>query len=185
MDRPRNLTQLNISRLRPLPIKSPTQSLDYRGNSDHIHLSILGFHGYGEEISQICPCPFRPINTSFLGTPSPSHHSTTCFPSGGTVRELQELQQELPPTNHKFSIFFPARRWPSTSSSLRLAYCPFSVHLLYQSSSAIFLTESFFFLFFFSFPKISRIWLTISLFLPINPTSNALVHLGTWIPPIS
>jgi len=29
-----------------------------------------------QKISQICPCPFCPINTSFSGTPSPSHHST-------------------------------------------------------------------------------------------------------------
>ena len=75
MDRPRNTTQWNISRSWPLPVKSPAQSLDYRANSYHIHLSILRFHGYGEEISQICPCPFCPINTSFSGTP-PSHHST-------------------------------------------------------------------------------------------------------------
>jgi len=60
---------------RPLAFKSPAQSLDYRANSYHIHLSTLGFHGCGNEISQICPCPFCPINTSFSGTPS-SCHST-------------------------------------------------------------------------------------------------------------
>ena len=60
----------------PLAVKSPAQSLDYRANSYHIHLSTLGFRGYDEDISQICPCPFCPINSSFSGTPSPSHHST-------------------------------------------------------------------------------------------------------------
>ena len=128
MDRPGNPAQWNISRLWPLLAKSPVQSLDYRANSYHIHLSVLGFHGYGEEISQICLCPFCPINSSFSGTPSPSHHSTAqlCFSGGGTVRELQELQQEPPPTTPKFSIFSPTRRWPSTSSFLRSAYCSFS-----------------------------------------------------------
>jgi len=60
----------------PLAVKSPAQSLDYRANSYHIHLNTFGFHGCGKEISQICPSPFRPINTSFSGTPSPSYHST-------------------------------------------------------------------------------------------------------------
>jgi len=76
MDRPRNPAQWNISRSWPLPVKSPAQSLDYRANSYHIYLSILGFHGDDEGISQICPRPFCPINTSFSGTPPPSHHST-------------------------------------------------------------------------------------------------------------
>ena len=77
MDRPGNPAQWNISRSWPLPVKSPAQSLDYRANSYHIYLSTLGFHGCDKEINQICPCPFCPINTSFSGTPSPSHHSRT------------------------------------------------------------------------------------------------------------
>ena len=76
MDRPGNPAQWSISRLWPLPVKSSAQSLDYRANSYHIHLSTLGFHGYCEEISQFYPCPFCPINSSFSGTPSSSHHST-------------------------------------------------------------------------------------------------------------
>ena len=64
-------------KLWPLAVKSPAQSLNYRANSYHIHLSTLGFYGCGKEISQICPCPFCPINTSFSGTPSSSCHSTT------------------------------------------------------------------------------------------------------------
>ena len=76
MDWPENPVQWNLSRLWPLPVKSPAQSLDYRANSYHIHLSTLELHGYGKEISQICPCPFCPINSSLSGTPSPSHHST-------------------------------------------------------------------------------------------------------------
>jgi len=76
MDRPGDPARWNISGLWPLPVKSSAQSLDHRANSYHIYLSTLGFHGYGKEISQICPCPFCPINSSFSGTPSPSHHST-------------------------------------------------------------------------------------------------------------
>ena len=64
----------------PLAVKSPAQSLDCRANSYHIHLNTLGFHGCGQEISQICPCPFCPINTSFSGTPSPSCHCTAQNP---------------------------------------------------------------------------------------------------------
>jgi hypothetical protein len=65
---------------RPPTVKSPVQSLDYRANSYHIYLNTLGFHGCGKEISQICPYPFCPINTSFSGTPSPSCHSTAQNP---------------------------------------------------------------------------------------------------------
>ena len=64
----------------PLAVKSPVQSLDYRANSYHIHLNTLRFHGCGKEISQICPCPFCPINTSFSGTLPPSCHSTASNP---------------------------------------------------------------------------------------------------------
>jgi len=80
MDRPGDLAQWNISGLWPLPVKSSAQSLDYRANSYHIQLNTLGFHGHGEEIIQICPYPFCPINSSFSGTPSPSHHPTAPTP---------------------------------------------------------------------------------------------------------
>ena len=68
------------SKLWPLAVKSPAQSLDYRANSYHIHLNTLGFHGCSKEISQICPCPFCPINTSFSATLSPSCYSTASSP---------------------------------------------------------------------------------------------------------
>ena len=136
-------------------------------------MSILGYHGYSEQISQICPYMFCPINSSFSGTPSPSHHSrapTLLF----WWRHCSRAPRT--PTTPRSSIFSPARRWPSTSSFLRSAYCPFLVLLLYPCSSAIFLTESFF-LFCSSFrSQKSRIWLTRSLSLPIDPISNALVH---------
>ena len=64
----------------PLAVKSPAQSLDYHANSYHIYRNTLGFHGCGKEISQICPCPPCPINTSFSGTLLPSCHSTTSYP---------------------------------------------------------------------------------------------------------
>ena len=64
----------------PLAVKSPAQSLDCRANSYHIHLNTLGFHGYGEEISQNCPCPLCLINTFFSGTLPPSCHSASSNP---------------------------------------------------------------------------------------------------------
>jgi len=39
-------------------------------------MNTLGFHEYGEEISQNCPSSLYPINTSFLGTLPPTCHST-------------------------------------------------------------------------------------------------------------
>ena len=130
MDRPGNPAQWNISRLWPLSVKSPAQSLDYRANSYHIHLNTLGFHGYGEEISQICPCPFCPINSSFSGTPSPSHHSTAqlYFPGGGAAQELQELQRKLISTNFEVFNHLPCEEMainfavPEVSSSPYLLY---------------------------------------------------------------
>jgi len=67
----------------PLTVKSSAQSLDCHANSYHIHLNTLGFHGCGKEISQICPCPYCPINTSFFVTPSPSCHSIAQNPLPG------------------------------------------------------------------------------------------------------
>ena len=112
-----------------LPVKSPVQSLDYRANSYHIFLSILGFHGYGEVISQIYPCPFRPINSSFSGTPSPSHHSTA-----PTLLLWQRRCSRAPRTPakaflHQSRSFQPSSlrgKWPSTSPSLRLVHHPLS-----------------------------------------------------------
>ena len=59
----------------------------------------------------------------------------------------------------KSSIFFPTRRWPSTSLFPRSAYHPFSCTFAVLLFIAIPFTEySFFFLFFLLSLKISRIW---------------------------
>jgi hypothetical protein len=58
-------------------------------------LEYLGFLGCGKEISQICPCPSCPINSSFLGTPFPLHHPAIqlYFSSGGALLNPQDLRQ--------------------------------------------------------------------------------------------
>ena len=80
-------------------------------------------------ISQIYPSPFRSINSSFSGTPSPSPHSTapTLFSGGGVVQELQELQRRLLSTSlEAFSLLPCEEKWPSTSPSLRSIHHPIS-----------------------------------------------------------
>ena len=84
----------------------------------------------------------------------------------------------------------PRKKWPSTSSSPRSVHHPSSfIPLMYSYSSAILFTEYFFPLSscFFSISPIFkpiRNWPIRSWFLPINLTSNALVHWDTQIPPI-
>ena len=91
--------------------------------------------------------------------------------------DLKNFNKSFSSPTPKSSIFFPARRWPSTSLFLRLAYHPFSYTLAVLLFIAIPLTEySFFFLFFFLSSKTSRIWPIRSLFLPINLTSNVLAR---------
>jgi hypothetical protein len=77
------------------------QSLDYRGNSYHIHLNNLEFYRYGKEISQKYPCSLQPINTPFLSTLSPPCHPPfpNSSPGGGIDEGLnnsgsKELSQE-------------------------------------------------------------------------------------------
>ena len=163
-----------------LAVKSPAQSLDYRANSYHIYLNTLEFHGCGKEISQICPCPFCPINTSFSGTPSPSCHSSAQNPL------LRRRHHPRTPRSSTKAFFtnLPSLR----SSSLRehghqlhrawgQFTTPFFIPLLYFYSSAILFTEYFsLFLFFLLSSKISRIWPIKLLSLPINLTSNVLVR---------
>ena len=134
----------------PPAIKSSAQSLDYRANSYHIHLSTLGFHGCGKEISQICPCLFCPINTSFSGTPSPSCHSIAQKPLS-----WRRHHPRTPRTSSKaFFTNLPslrssslARKWPSTSSCLRLVHHFFSytfTALLFIRSSSYWILSFFF-----------------------------------------
>ena len=145
MDRPENPAQWNISRLWSLPVKSPTQSLDYRANSYHIHLSTLELHGYGEETIQICPCLFCPINSSFSGTPSPSHHSTAPASISLVVAPFEDSK--------KSSKNFLQPQSPQSSSSrvdghqlccYRGQFITLPLVLLpYPCSSAIYFTEHF------------------------------------------
>ena len=167
--------------IRLLRVKSPAQSLDYRANSYHILLSILGFHGYGEVISRIYPCPFCPINSSFSGTPSPSHHSTVPTPSFWRRRFSRS-----PGTPTKTSLHRPQSLW---SSSLRgdghQLRCPWGqfiilplVLLPYLCSSTIYFTEHFpfsFFVLLFTFKTIRICPIKLSS-LSINHISNALVR---------
>ena len=149
MDRPGNPTQWNISGLWLLPVKSSAQSLDYRANSYHIYLSTLGFHRYGEEISQIYPCPFCPINSSFSGTPSPSNHSTA-----STLLFWRRCSR-APRTSTKAFLYQPQSLRTSSSRGdghqlccLRGQFITLPLVLLpYPCSSAIYFTEhsSFFF----------------------------------------
>ena len=143
------------SKLWPLAVKSPAQSLDYRANSYHIHLNTLGFHGCGKEISQVCPCLFCPINTSFSGTLSPSCHSTAssllswrrhCLRTPRTPARAshQSSKSSISP--------LPREEWPSTSLFLRSAYHPSFILLLYPCSSTNLVTEYFFLLFLFLHP---------------------------------
>jgi len=80
-----------------------------RRNKSNLPLPVLSYKyfllGYSFSIAS-----FYSPNSAFLAT--------------ATIREFQELQQELPPTTPKSSIFFPTGQWPSTLSSLRLAYPP-------------------------------------------------------------
>ena len=89
----------------PLAVKSSAQSLDYRANNYHIHLNTLGFHGYGKEISQNCPCSLYPINTSFLGTPPPPCHPTFSKPIF-LAAALFEESENFSKQSFKSSIFF-------------------------------------------------------------------------------
>jgi len=167
-------------KLRPLAVKSPVQSLDYRVNSYHIHLNTLGFHGCGKEISQICPCPFRPINTSFSDTPSPSCHSLA-----QNLLSWRRHYARTPRTSSKVFFIIPQVFNLHSCEEMAINFVvpevslpPFllyfyrtPVHLQF-----ILLNTPFFFYFFFLSSKTSRIYPIRSLFLPINPTSNVLVR---------
>jgi len=157
MDRPGNPAQWNISRLWPLPVKSPAQSLDYHANSYHIHLNTLGFHGYGEEISQICPYTFCPINSSFSGTPSSLHHSTALTPLFWRRRFSRAPRTPTKPFLHQLQSL---RSSFSRGDGHQLC-CPRGQFIIlslvfspYPCSSAIYFTEhSYFFLLFFFLPQ--------------------------------
>jgi len=138
------------------------QSFDYRANSYHIYLNTLGFHGCGKEISQICPCSFCPIKTSFSGTPSPSCHSTAQNP----LRRWHHPRTPRTPTKPSSPVpqvfdLHLARKWPSTSPCLRSVHYPsFSrLYCIFFHSQFLLLNIPFFA--FFSFIlKIFRIWPT-------------------------
>ena len=127
------------------------------------------------------PCPFCPINSSFSGTPSPSHHSTTPTllskwrrysrsPRSPTKSLLHNSEALDHPPRGKMAINFIV---PEVSFSFLLLY--FFSH---PCSSAIHFTEYFPFLsLFFPFTfKTIRICPTKLLSPPINHTSSALAR---------
>jgi len=161
--------------------QSPAQPLDYCANSYHIYLSTLGFRGCGKEISQICLCPFCPINTSFSGTPSSSVILQPQNPLpwrrhfSRTPRTLARTSSNNPRVFDLLSCEEMAINFvvPEVSPTSLL-------FLLHPCSSAVHLTEYFFFLFylllFFLHPKTSRICPIESPSPPINHTSNVSVR---------
>lgn len=95
-------------------------------------------------ISQIYPCSFRPINSSFSGTPSSSHHSTA-----PTLLLWRRRCSRAPRTPTK-AFLHQSRslqssslrgKWPSTSPSLRLVHHPISCTFTMSGSSAFYFTE--------------------------------------------
>ena len=98
------------------------------------------------------------------------------------IRRRDKTNLPLPVLSHKYFLLpsFQSSPLRGDGHQLRCSWgqrtALFPTLLLYPYSSAICLTKSFLFLFFFLLPKISRIWPIKSLFLPINPIFNALVH---------
>jgi len=91
-------------------------------NSYHIHLNTFGFHRYGKEISQNCPCSLHPINTTFLGTLRSSCHPASSIPpswrwhcsrNSRTPARISSNDSSSPQSLPPFR-----KKWPSTSSSL-------------------------------------------------------------------
>ena len=129
------------------------QSLDCRENSYHIHLNTLGFHGCGKEISQICPYPPCPINTSFSGTLLPSFHSTASYPPfwrRHCSRISRTPFKDLPRQPSGSSILSSPREEiainfvvPEVNSPLLFSF----ILLLYSYSTANLFTKYFFFFF--------------------------------------
>ena len=112
-----------LPKSRPLAVKSPAQSLDYRVNSCYIHLNTLEFHGYEKEISQKFPCSLYPINTSFIGTLSLPRHITSSKPISlaAALSKNPRTPANLPQWC-VFDLLHLGRKCPSTSSSLRSIY---------------------------------------------------------------
>ena len=151
-------------------------------NSLHIHLNTLGFHGYGEEISQNCPCSLYPINTSLaLFLHLVILHPQTHLPGSGVVRETQELQQGPPPTIlWALDLFLLSGR---NGYQLRRPWGQFSITFLLFTVLLIFcmviyLVFSLFLFLVFPTFKPFRNWSRKLSFQPINPTFNALAHWG-------
>jgi len=129
MDRPGNLVQWNISKILtaccqityaipwlpceqlPYPHERPWNSQMWRRDKSDLPLSVLSYK-------------YSLLRYSFSTLSFYSPKST--FFGGGITRGLQELQQRPFFTNPQVFVFFPARRWPSTSLFLRSAFHPFS-----------------------------------------------------------
>ena len=130
----------------PLAVKSPTQSLDYRANIYHIHLNTLGFHGYGEEISQIYPYPFLSNKYFLLRYPSSilSFYSLKpTFLAAALFENFKNSSKDLLQQSFESSIL------PSSREEMAINFVvpevnsipPFFFFLLYFYISAILFTE--------------------------------------------
>ena len=177
MDRSGDLVQCNISKILTACCQiTSTQSLDYRANSYHIHLSTLGFHGCGEEISQICPCPFCPINTPFFGTPSPPCHSIapkSTFTAAALPEDSNNFNKGLSSPTPKSSI---CEEMAINFIVPEVSLPPFLLHFYCTPVHPQFVLLNICFPFCSFYPQKLLGFGIRSLFLPINLTSNVLAH---------
>ena len=126
------------------------------------------------------PLPVLSYKYFFLGysfSTLSSFSQKSTFLGGGITQRLQELQQRPFFTNPQIFDLLACEEMAINFVVPEVSFTALSsTLLLYPCSSTICFTESFFFSFFFSPQKISRIWPIRSLFLPINPTSNVLAR---------
>jgi len=146
-----------------LAVKSPAQPLDYCANSYHIYLNTLEFHGCGKRDKSDLPLPVLSYkyfllrySFSILSFYSPkSTFLVAALPENSKNFSKNFLHQSSKP-----SIFFLARKWPSTSSFLRSVDHPSSFRTFVV---LLFIRDSFYWIpSFFSFSsfilKTFRIW---------------------------
>jgi len=129
MDQPGDLVQWNISKIMtawcqitcaipwlpceqlPYPPEHPRISRMQRRDKLDLPLSVLSFKYF-----------LLWYSSSILSFYSPK----SIFTAAALPEDSKNFNKGLSSPTPKSSIFFPARRWPSTSSFLRSAYHPFS-----------------------------------------------------------
>ena len=142
MDRPGDLAQWNISKIMTVCCQItcaipwlPCEQLPY--SPEYPRISRMR-----QEISQICPCPFCPINTYFSGTPSPSCHSTAQNPLS-----RRRHHPRFPRTSTKASFTNPPSLRPSSlrenGHQLHRAWGQFTT-LLFRTSTVLLFIRDFF-----------------------------------------